>query len=49
MEDARAHKMLAGAAVEFGDQLAGRGHHDRVNAGRLVEDPSGEGIVSGLG
>ena len=39
---------IAGAAVEFGDQLAGGGEHDRVKSGSLVE-PSSEGILGGLG
>ena len=40
---------IAGAAVEFGDQLAGGGEHDRVKSGSLVRDPSSEGILGGLG
>ena len=40
---------IAGAAVEFGDQLAGGGEHDRVKSGSLVRKPSGEGILGGLG
>ena len=41
--------MIAGAAVEFGDQLAGGGEHDRVKSGSSVRNPSGEGILGGLG
>src|SRR4029453_1640630 len=41
--------MLAGATVELGDQLGGRGEHDRVQSGRSVEHPSREGILGGLG
>ena len=41
--------MIAGAAVEFGDQLAGGGEHDRVESGRSVGNPSGEGILGGGG
>ena len=41
--------MIAGAAVEFGDELAGGGEHDRVESGRSVGNPSGEGILGGLG
>ena len=38
-----------GAAVEFGDKLAGGGEHDRVKSGCSVGDPSGEGILGGGG
>ena len=31
--------MITGATVEFGDQLAGGGEHDRVKSGRSVEKP----------
>ena len=41
--------MITGAAVEFGDQLAGGGEHDRVESGSSVGNPSGEGILGGLG
>ena len=41
--------MVAGAAVEFGDQLAGGGEHDRVQPGRSVGNPSGERILGGGG
>ena len=41
--------MVSGATVEFGDQLAGGGEHDRVKSGRSVRDPSGEGILGGFG
>ena len=37
-----------GTAVEFGDKLAAGGHHDRVKAGRSIEDPSSESILGGL-
>ena len=41
--------MITGATVEFGDQLAGGGEHDRVKSGRSVGNPSGEGILGGVG
>ena len=41
--------MRSGTAVEFGDEVAGGGEHDRVESGRSVEDPSGERILSGGG
>jgi hypothetical protein len=41
--------MLAGAAVQVGDQLAGRSEHDRVQSGRSILNPSGEGILGDLG
>ena len=41
--------MIAGAAVEFGDELAGGGEHDRVESGGSVGNPSGEGILGDLG
>ena len=41
--------MITGAAVEFGDKLAGGGEHDRVKSGRSVEDPSGERVLGGGG
>ena len=41
--------MRPGTAVEFGDKLAGGGEHDRVESGRSVGDPSGEGILGGGG
>ena len=37
--------VLAGALVEFGDQLAGGGEHDRVEALVGVGTPRGEGVV----
>ena len=40
---------VTGAAVEFGDQLAGGGEHDRVEPGRPVEDPGGERVLGGGG
>jgi hypothetical protein len=39
----------AGTGVQFGDEVPGGGDHDRVEPGRSVEDPSGEGILGGLG
>ena len=39
----------AGAAVEFGDEVAGGGEHDRVEPSRSVGNPSGEGILGGGG
>ena len=41
--------MRAGTAVEFGDELAGRGEHDRVESGSSVRNPSSESILGGLG
>ena len=41
--------MSPGATVEFGDQVAGGGEHDRVQTGRSVGNPSGEGILGGGG
>ena len=41
--------MITGAAVEFGDKLAGGGEHDRVKSGRSVRNPSGERILGGGG
>ena len=41
--------MISGAPVEFGDQLAGGGEHDRVKSGRPVRGPGGEGILGGFG
>ena len=38
--------MRAGTAVEFGDQVAGGGEHDRVEPGRSVGNPSAERILS---
>jgi hypothetical protein len=41
--------MITGSAVEFGDQLAGGGEHDRVQSDGSVGNPSGEGIIGDLG
>ncbi len=41
--------MRAGTAVEFGDQVAGGGEHDRVEPGRSVGNPSVERILGGGG
>jgi hypothetical protein len=41
--------MITGAVVELGDELAGRGEHDRVQSGRSILSPSGEGIIGDLG
>jgi hypothetical protein len=41
--------MIAGSAVEFGDELAGRSEHDRVQSDGSVGNPSGEGILGDLG
>ena len=41
--------MITGSAVEFGDKLAGRGEHDRVESGSSVGNPSGERILGDLG
>ena len=41
--------MRAGTSVQFGDQVAGRGDHDRVQPRRPVRGPSGEGIGGGGG
>ena len=37
--------VLAGALVEFGNQLAGGGEHDRIEALVGVGTPRGEGVV----
>jgi hypothetical protein len=44
-----AEAMLAGSAVELGDQLASGGEHDRVESGRSILNPCGEGIFGDLG
>ena len=41
--------MSASTAIEFGDEVAGRGEHDRVESCRSVNDPSVKGILSGFG
>jgi hypothetical protein len=41
--------MITGAAVELSDQLAGGCEQDRVESGRPVRNPSGEGILGDLG
>ena len=41
--------MGSGAAVEFGDQVAGGGEHDRVEPSRSVGSPSAERILGGGG
>ena len=41
--------MITGSAVELGDELAGRSEHDRVESGRSILNPSGEGIFGDLG
>ena len=41
--------MCAGSAVEFGDEVAGGGDHDRVESSRSVGNPSREGILRGGG
>ena len=41
--------MRPGAAVQVGDEVPGGGEHDRVEPGRSVGNPSGEGILGGLG
>ena len=41
--------MITGAAVEFSDELAGRGEHDRIQSGRSILNPSGKLIVGDLG
>jgi hypothetical protein len=41
--------MIAGSAVEFGDELAGRSEHDRVESDGSVGNPSGERILGDLG
>ena len=43
-----AEALLAGAAVELSDQLAGRSEHDRVQSGRSILNPCGEGILGDL-
>ena len=41
--------MVAGSAVEVGDEVAGGGEHDRVQPGGAVGSPRGEGVLGGLG
>jgi hypothetical protein len=41
--------MITGTAVELGDELAGRGEHDRVESDGSVGNPSSEHIRSDLG
>ena len=41
--------MIPGAAVELGDQLAGRGEHDRVESAGSIGNPSSERILGDLG
>ena len=41
--------MITGAAVEFGDKLAGGGEHDGVEPGCSVGNPSREGSLRGGG
>ena len=41
--------MITGAAVEFGDELAGGGEHDRVESDGSVGNPSSERILGDLG
>ena len=41
--------MFAGALVELSDELAGGSEHDRVQSGRSILNPSGEGILGDLG
>ena len=41
--------MITGLSVEFGDKFSGGGEHDRVESGRSVGNPRGEGILGGGG
>jgi hypothetical protein len=41
--------LIAGSAVELGDELAGRSEHDRVQSNRSILNPTGKGIVGDLG
>ena len=41
--------MITGSAVELSDELARGGEHDRVESGRSILNPSGEGILGDLG
>jgi hypothetical protein len=41
--------LITGSAVELGDELAGRSEHDRVQSGRSILHPCGEGILGDLG
>ena len=41
--------MSASTPIEFGDELAGRREHDRVESCRSVNNPSVKGIRSGFG
>src|SRR5215207_9741594 len=40
--------IITGAAVEFGDKLAGGGEHDRIESSRSVRKPTSEGILGGF-
>ena len=35
----------AGAVVEVGHQLASRGEHDRIQPGRAISRPGGQGVL----
>ena len=41
--------MITGSVIELSDDLAGRSEHDRVQSGRSILNPSGEGIFGDLG
>src|SRR5215213_12033969 len=41
--------MITGSPVELGDELAGRGEHDRVESDGMVGNPSKERILGDLG
>jgi hypothetical protein len=44
-----AKAVITGLAVEFSDELASRGEHDRVESGRSILNPSGEGSIGDFG
>ena len=41
--------LITGSAVELSDEVAGRSEHDRVESGRSILNPCGEGIFGDLG
>jgi hypothetical protein len=49
IRDVPVEAVVSGAAVQVGHQFAGGGKHDRVQPGRPVRGPTGEGILGGGG
>ena len=41
--------MITGSPVQLSNKLAGRSEHDRIESGRSILNPSGEGIIGDLG